>query len=94
MPLFGDLAVEKVSRLQGSAVGLARGAAPPIALQPMKNLLPKRLVVFSTRSKSGLWLTADREDIFLSSPNLLDKIGFATRADLQLSCFLSLLCTL
>ena len=33
-----------------------RSQAPKIALQPMKNLLPKRLLVFSTRSKSGLWL--------------------------------------
>ena len=39
-------------------IGVARGVArpPPIALQPMKNLLPKRLALFRTRSKIGLWL--------------------------------------
>ena len=41
------------------SIGVARRGAqppPPIALKPMKNFLPKRLVVFSNRSKSGLWL--------------------------------------
>ena len=54
-----------------------------IALQLMKNLLPKRLVVLSTRSKSGCGLTADREDppfFCWSSPNFRDEIGFAARA--------------
>ena len=40
-------------------IGVARGAqraSPPIALQPMKILLPKRLVVFSIRFKFGFWL--------------------------------------